>query len=445
MVLFQSVLIALPKYTNRASKIRLSQYQFGSQLAADGVAQDIDRATKRTRHHQESSRTRHDDQESSRDFISLFDAASSLLQGVESERRAAYGIGNPSQRTTQRPLVPPLQSQSYKSSKTTTAPVLASPLTGSTQKGRLSLGLDRTNLTSSNGSQADSGRITPSVDVDGASILMKRRTTGSTLKSLNVQILPERTIGQIIASNSPLHSATPSSNQIHFSGPNIRCAEVSRSNSVVALPPCRPRRDSLEARRIAIEKANFSSVSRASTSSGIPGSASANQPSPQLGSYFFKPLSTTSTAKSNHISPVGLVLPTPALTGTLPSFEEYHRQINLQRQSAQPQPQTQPLPQSHRPSQHQDPHGRPLAHYPGQTPHVIPRAIDQKAAFLSLFSTFYDSLTDSRVLTRTLEDQIRRGDVLIRDLEMGQRDLARMRREFEEDRAKFIQQSSRSE
>jgi hypothetical protein len=204
-------------------------------------------------------------------------------------------------------------------------------------------------------------------------------------------------------------------------------------------------RDSLEARRIAIEKANFSSVSRASTSSGIPGSASANHPSPQFGSYFFKPLSTTSTAKSNHISPVGPVLPTPALTGTLPSFEEYHRHINLQRQSAQPQPQNQPLPQSHRPSQHQDPHGRPLAHYPGQTPHVIPRAIDQKAAFLSLFSTFYDSLTDSRVLTRTLEDQIRRGDVLIRDLEMGQRDLARMRREFEEDRAKFIQQSSRSE
>ncbi|KAL8279267.1 hypothetical protein RQP46_008304 [Phenoliferia psychrophenolica] len=39
-----------------------------------------------------------------------------------------------------------------------------------------------------------------------------------------------------------------------------------------------------------------------------------------------------------------------------------------------------------------------------------------KAAFLSLFSTFYDSLSDSRVLAHTLEDQIRRSSSLLHTL-----------------------------
>ncbi|KAK4703530.1 hypothetical protein P7C70_g2686, partial [Phenoliferia sp. Uapishka_3] len=39
-----------------------------------------------------------------------------------------------------------------------------------------------------------------------------------------------------------------------------------------------------------------------------------------------------------------------------------------------------------------------------------------KAAFLSLFSTFYDSLSDSRVLAQTLEDQIRRSSSLLHTL-----------------------------
>lgn len=42
---------------------------------------------------------------------------------------------------------------------------------------------------------------------------------------------------------------------------------------------------------------------------------------------------------------------------------------------------------------------------------------DPKAAFLSLFSTFYDSLTDSRILSNTLQEQIRRSDNLVASLE----------------------------
>ena len=45
-----------------------------------------------------------------------------------------------------------------------------------------------------------------------------------------------------------------------------------------------------------------------------------------------------------------------------------------------------------------------------------PPQASSKAAFLSLFSTFYDSLSDSRVLAHTLEDQIRRSSSLLRTL-----------------------------
>lgn len=42
---------------------------------------------------------------------------------------------------------------------------------------------------------------------------------------------------------------------------------------------------------------------------------------------------------------------------------------------------------------------------------------NSKSTFLSLFSTFYDSLSDSRVLTNTLEDQIRRSSNLLNTLQ----------------------------
>lgn len=42
---------------------------------------------------------------------------------------------------------------------------------------------------------------------------------------------------------------------------------------------------------------------------------------------------------------------------------------------------------------------------------------NSKSAFLSLFSTFYDSLSDSRILTRTLEDQLRKSSTLLAGLQ----------------------------
>jgi hypothetical protein len=53
-----------------------------------------------------------------------------------------------------------------------------------------------------------------------------------------------------------------------------------------------------------------------------------------------------------------------------------------------------------------------------------------KTAFLSLFSTFYDSLSDSRVLTHTLEDQIRRSSALLNTLNESLRDNERMLEEM---------------
>lgn len=69
------------------------------------------------------------------------------------------------------------------------------------------------------------------------------------------------------------------------------------------------------------------------------------------------------------------------------------------------------------------PHPSSSASSNGQrsAPHAgPPRAIlatDPKAAFLSLFATFYDSLSDSRTLSATLHEQIRRSDNLVASLE----------------------------
>jgi hypothetical protein len=42
-----------------------------------------------------------------------------------------------------------------------------------------------------------------------------------------------------------------------------------------------------------------------------------------------------------------------------------------------------------------------------------------KAAFLSLFETFYDSLADSRVLSGNLDDQLRRSAALLSTLQQS--------------------------
>lgn len=69
-----------------------------------------------------------------------------------------------------------------------------------------------------------------------------------------------------------------------------------------------------------------------------------------------------------------------------------------------------------------DPYGR---HEPSSSPGYQPQVLrpissssqDPKAKFLSLFSTFYDSLTDSRILSNALEEQMLRSDALIHNLE----------------------------
>lgn len=55
---------------------------------------------------------------------------------------------------------------------------------------------------------------------------------------------------------------------------------------------------------------------------------------------------------------------------------------------------------------------------PPASPHPSAAPVDRsKAAFLSLFSDFYDSLSDSRVLTYTLEEQIRKSSTLLHSLQ----------------------------
>lgn len=78
---------------------------------------------------------------------------------------------------------------------------------------------------------------------------------------------------------------------------------------------------------------------------------------------------------------------------------------------------------SHSHSQQPGPHGQPSPlppmssqnTHPGDVKSAAPQT-SSKAAFLSLFSTFYDSLSDSRVLAHTLEDQIRRSSSLLHTL-----------------------------
>ena len=60
----------------------------------------------------------------------------------------------------------------------------------------------------------------------------------------------------------------------------------------------------------------------------------------------------------------------------------------------------------------------PRAPPPPASPHPsAPIADRSKAAFLSLFSDFYDSLSDSRVLTYTLEEQIWQSSTLLHSLQ----------------------------
>lgn len=65
------------------------------------------------------------------------------------------------------------------------------------------------------------------------------------------------------------------------------------------------------------------------------------------------------------------------------------------------------------------------------TPHSAPwpqaAQMEAKANFLSLFGTFYDALADSRVLARTLEEQVAKSNALLRDLARGRKELERDR------------------
>ncbi|PWN18635.1 hypothetical protein BCV69DRAFT_301116 [Microstroma glucosiphilum] len=70
------------------------------------------------------------------------------------------------------------------------------------------------------------------------------------------------------------------------------------------------------------------------------------------------------------------------------------------------------------------------------SPSPITHALASKAQFLSLFSSFYDSLSDSRTLKLTLEDQVRRSNALLQTLQKSTRVLeATVERKLAEERA----------
>ncbi|GAA5870724.1 hypothetical protein JCM8547_005039 [Rhodosporidiobolus lusitaniae] len=83
-------------------------------------------------------------------------------------------------------------------------------------------------------------------------------------------------------------------------------------------------------------------------------------------------------------------------------------------------PQTAPLPPSYPSHHHPPPHTAPLASSSSSAPRdpsSSSSSSSSKQAFLSLFSTFYDSLSDSRVLTSNLEGQIHRAAALLQTLQ----------------------------
>lgn len=70
------------------------------------------------------------------------------------------------------------------------------------------------------------------------------------------------------------------------------------------------------------------------------------------------------------------------------------------------------------------------------SPSPIAHSLASKAQFLSLFSSFYDSLSDSRTLKLTLEDQVRRSNALLQTLQKSTRVLeATVERKLAEERA----------
>lgn len=124
--------------------------------------------------------------------------------------------------------------------------------------------------------------------------------------------------------------------------------------------------------------------------------------------------------------------PSASAHGTLPNGTYKMHQLHPApsgSSSAAPRDQYVTYTSSNPPPRRSPPSAHP-SHYPGGPLSPLPRvtatspvppsapgsASSSKQAFLSLFSTFYDSLSDSRVLSRTLDDQLRRSSALLHTL-----------------------------
>lgn len=101
---------------------------------------------------------------------------------------------------------------------------------------------------------------------------------------------------------------------------------------------------------------------------------------------------------------------------------------SIRTRSSRPASDIPPPPQHHH-HHHPTPLALPTATAPSRpqtTPSSAAAAADPKTAFLTLFSTFYDSLTDSQVLTGTLQLQLERVERLCEELERMKRDWGEM-------------------